>query len=130
MAIKVLHVDRDYVEIPLLQGGLTAKVVAWPGTGSFLSSMHFVSYEAGQKSVPHAHPYSQDVFYIIEGHGSMVDTTNGNEIVQRVEPGSVVVVDPGTIHSVHADTWLVNVGGPCPPDLTMYQRAGLLDWKR
>jgi|SRR5215472_10400925 len=42
----------------------------------------------------------------------MVDLTAGQEIAQRIEPGSVVVVDPGTVHSLRADTRLVNVGGP------------------
>lgn len=128
MGIKILHVDEDYVEIPLLQGGLKAKAVAWPGTGAFLGSLHYVAYEAGQASVPHTHPFSQDIFYIIEGEGSMVDTTEGKEIEQRIRPGNVVVVDPGTIHQVRADTRLVNVGGPCPADLTFYKRAGL-EWQ-
>jgi mannose-6-phosphate isomerase-like protein (cupin superfamily) len=127
MGIRVLHVDRDYVEIPLLEGGVKAKAVAWPGTNGYLGVMHYVAYEAGQASVPHAHPYSQDVFYIIEGSGSMVDTTDGRNEETPIEPGSVVIVDPGTIHQVRADTRLINVGGPSPADIAFYKNFGL-EW--
>ena len=124
MAIKVFHVDEDYKEIPLVQGA-TARVVVWPGVGAKLASLHYVPYEAGQSSVPHLHPYSEDVFYIIEGEGSMVEHKGGKEIEQPIRPGSVVYVEPNTVHQVRAATPLVNVGGPCPPDLEFYRRFGL-----
>jgi quercetin dioxygenase-like cupin family protein len=125
MAIKVFHVDEDYEEIPLVQGA-KAKVVVWPGVGAKLASLHYVPYEAGQSSVPHFHPYSEDVFYIIEGEGSMVEYKDDKEVSeQAIRPGSVVYVQPNTIHQVRATTALVNVGGPCPPDLDFYRRFGL-----
>jgi quercetin dioxygenase-like cupin family protein len=125
MGIRVLHVDRDFVEIPLLQDGLTAKAVAWPGTGATLGSLHYVAYEAGQASVPHTHPVSQDIFYILEGVGEIADMSARKEIVHPIEPGSVIIVDPGTVHQVRARERLINVGGPCPADLGLYRRAGL-----
>jgi quercetin dioxygenase-like cupin family protein len=125
MAIKVLHVNRDYKEIPLVQGA-TAKVIAWPGTGAHLGSLHYVPYQPGQSSVPHSHPKSEDIFYILEGEGSLVEWKDGKEVSEHpVEPGSVIIVEPGTVHQVRARTRLVNVGGPCPPDLDFYRRWGL-----
>lgn len=125
MGIKVLHVDRDFVEIPLLEDGLTAKAVAWPGSGATMGSLHYVSYQAGQSSIAHVHPVSQDIFYIIEGQGEIADLTNNHETAHPLETGSVVIVDPGTVHQVKAHERLVNVGGPCPADLELYRRAGL-----
>ena len=125
MAIKVFHVDRDYVEIPLVQGS-TARVVVWPGTGATKSVFHYVPYEAGQSSVPHQHPYSEDTFYIVHGEGHMVEYKDDKEVSrQPIGPGSVIFVEPGTVHQVVATTPLLNVGGPCPPDLEFYKRWGL-----
>lgn len=125
MAIKVLHVDRDYVEIPLVQGS-TARVVVWPGMGATKSCIHYVPYEAGQSSVPHQHPYSEDAFYIVHGEGYMVELKDDKEVSrQPIVPGSVVFVEPGTVHQLIATTPLLNVGGPCPPDLEFYKRFGL-----
>ena len=126
MAIRIFHVDRDFVEVPLVQGALSARVVVWPGVGARRASFHYVAYEAGQSSVPHSHPASEDVFYIVEGEGSMVEYRSGREVSEQpIGPGSVVFVEPGTEHQVRARTPLVNVGGPCPPDEAFYRRFGL-----
>jgi quercetin dioxygenase-like cupin family protein len=130
MAIRVLHVDEDYVETPLVEGGQPARIVAWPGTGATLGSLHYVEYDVGLSSIPHDHPASQELMYVIEGVGSIADMSGGNgrEDVHEIRPGSVVIVDPGTVHQVRATTRLVNVGGPCPADLFFYRRAGLMSW--
>jgi quercetin dioxygenase-like cupin family protein len=126
MAIKVLHVDRNYVEIPLVQGSTAARVVVWPGMGAKTSCIHYVDYKAGQSSVPHQHPYSEDSFYIVHGEGFVVEYVDDKEVSrQPVVPGSVVFVEPGTVHQVVATTPLLNVGGPCPPDIDFYKRWGL-----
>jgi quercetin dioxygenase-like cupin family protein len=125
MAIKVFHVDRDYVSIPLVQGA-SARVVVWPGMGAKTSVLHYVPYLAGQVSVPHAHPHSEDTFYIVSGDGFMVEWKGDEELSrQPITTGSVVYVEPGTIHQVIATTPLVNVGGPVPPDTDFYRRFGL-----
>jgi len=104
-------------------------VVVWSGTGARHASFHYVSYEPGQSSVPHSHPASEDVFYtvaLVEGEGSLVELRDGRDVAEhRVVPGSVVCVEPGTVHKVRARTRLVNVGGPCPPDDAFYRRLGL-----
>ena len=33
MAIKILKIERDFVEIPLIKGGM-AKAIIWPGMGT------------------------------------------------------------------------------------------------
>jgi quercetin dioxygenase-like cupin family protein len=126
VAIRIFHAERDYVEVPLVEGGLSARVVVWPGVGARRASFHYVSYEAGQSSVPHAHPASEDVFYVVEGEGSLVEYLDDRPVAEHpVGPGSVVFVEPGTVHQVRAATPLVNVGGPCPPDEAFYRRFGL-----
>src|SRR5262249_61587022 len=99
MAIKVLHVDRDYVEIPLVQGA-TARVVVWPGMGAKTSCIHYVDYEAGQFSVPHEHPYSEGSFYIVHAEGVMVEYDENQPAISRqpVGPRHLAFVEPGTLH--------------------------------
>ena len=126
MAIKVFHVDRDFVEVPIVEGAMSARVVVWPGVGAKHLSMHYISYERGQASVPHFHPHSEDCFYIVSGEGTMAEWRDDRIVSeQEIGPGSVVYVEPNTIHQVRARTPLVNVGGPCPPDLDFYRRLGL-----
>lgn len=125
MAIKVFHVDRDFTSIPLVQGS-SARVIVWPGMGAKTSVLHYVPYEAGQSSVPHSHPDSEDTFYIVSGEGYMVEWQDDRQMSrQPISTGSVVYVEPRTVHQLVATTPLVNVGGPVPPDLDFYRRFGL-----
>jgi mannose-6-phosphate isomerase-like protein (cupin superfamily) len=128
MAIRVFHVDRDYVEIPSLSGqGTASRVVIWPGMGARKAAMHYAPFVAGQKSVPHQHPNSEDVYYIVHGEGHMVEWKDDKEVSrQPIGPGNFVLVEPGTVHQLIATTDLLNVGGPQPPDIELYKRLGLL----
>jgi quercetin dioxygenase-like cupin family protein len=128
MAIKVLHVDRDYVEIPgALEAGSMARAVVWPGMGASRGVMHYVRYEkGGHVSVRHQHPYSEDIAYVIEGEGYVIEWENDEELSRHaLGPGSVMFVEPGTMHSQIATTPLTLVGGPSPPDLEFYKQLGL-----
>jgi mannose-6-phosphate isomerase-like protein (cupin superfamily) len=58
-----------------------------------------VCYEPGQATVPHLHPRQDEIFYVIEGKGTIVV---GDENVS-VSAGSVVFGPQGVRHGIRAD---------------------------
>ncbi|MGO9108108.1 MAG: cupin domain-containing protein [Thermoguttaceae bacterium] len=47
-------------------------------------------------TTPHFHPQAEEIYYILEGHGSM---QIGNEI-RPVDPGDAIVIPPGAQHQI------------------------------
>ncbi|ATW27769.1 cupin domain-containing protein [Candidatus Formimonas warabiya] len=124
MGIKILHVDRDYVRIPLVPGG-DARAVVWPGMGGKNASLHYVVMKPGQENVPHVHKMSEDIIYVIQGQGVAVDLDQGTE--HPFTKGSVIYVPPGIQHTVKAtgtEDYIV-VGTLAPADTEMYLKAGI-----
>jgi hypothetical protein len=67
-----------------------------------------------------SHPM-EAVYYLITGFAVVEDLEQGtrNELV----PGSMFLVDPGTPYRVMSSGAAAEiVGGPCPPDPTLYGR--------
>jgi oxalate decarboxylase/phosphoglucose isomerase-like protein (cupin superfamily) len=51
----------------------------------------------------HAHVGQEEVYYFVKGYGTMeLIDTNGVKTVHKVEPGSVVLIEDGHFHRVHA----------------------------
>lgn len=124
MGIKILHVDRDYVKIPLVPGG-DARAVVWPGMGAKNACVHYVVMKPGQENMPHVHRHSEDIIYVIQGEGVAVDFDSGTE--QPFTKGSVIYVPPGTHHTIKAtgkEDYIV-VGTLAPIDTEFYDKAGL-----
>jgi len=53
-------------------------------------------YEPGQATPEHAHPKQDEIFYVVEGFGSMI--VNGEEI--SLKPTSLILVKAGEQHGV------------------------------
>jgi len=125
MAIRILKLNKDYVLIPLIKGGM-AKAIIWPGMGAKFASMHYVEMKPGEENILHMHEYSEDVFYVVQGRGVVVDGNTGKEY--PFEKGNFVYVEPGTIHAVKSfgPENFISVGGPAPPDTDLYIKAGLI----
>jgi mannose-6-phosphate isomerase-like protein (cupin superfamily) len=74
-----------------------------------------VCYEPGQATVPHLHPRQDEIFYVIEGKGTIVI---GEEEVP-VSAGSVVYGPLGVRHGIRADAGgrlaLMFIKGPGSP---------------
>lgn len=124
MGIKVLHVDRDFVRIPLVPGG-DARAVVWPGMGAKNAGLNYVVMKPGQENVPHLHKVSEDIIYVIQGQGLAVDFDAGVE--HPFTKGSVIYVTPGTRHTIKAtgsEDYIV-VGTLAPADTEMLTKAGL-----
>jgi len=119
MGFRVYHVDRDFTPFPLIKGGGDARMVMGASTGAQTRTMGYVVMNAGQENVPHRHPASEDILYVLEGHGSGRDLDTGEE--HPYGPGAVVLVTVGTRHALRCagEADYVSIGGPCPPDRSM-----------
>ena len=123
MKTQVLRSDRDFVALPLVEGGGEVRAIIWPGMAARHRSMHYIALAAGARTVPHRHPDSEAVYYVISGEGAIYDLDA--QITHPVHPGSVVLITPGTRYQIGASNReLVCIGGPCPPDPALYESIG------
>ncbi len=122
MPVRVYHIDRDGVPLPPVISK-QARLIVWPGVGAQVASMNHVVLEAGEANVPHTHAESEDTIFILEGRGTVRDFTH--DVILPVEAGCIIHVPEGIRHAVTAETRMVSVGGPCPPDLAMLRAAGM-----
>ena len=120
MVIKILDVDKDYADLPLVKKGV-ARAVVWPGMGAKYGSMHYFVMIPGEENLPHFHERSEDIFYIIQGKGAVMDLDKNIEY--PIEEGCVVYIEPGTKHMVksYGPKDLMTIGGPRPFDLKLYK---------
>lgn len=123
--VHLFHCDRPERRLPMIASD--ARLVVWPAVGAETANMNFVDMKPGEENVPHAHSYSEDTIFILEGKGSISDLTNEREL--KFEAGNVIHVPVGVEHQVRADRneSIVSVGGPCPADIPMLRIAGALD---
>jgi len=79
------------------------------------SEAFVVVLEPGEAPPLHVHDDTEQVFYVMEGTGTL---TLGKDKAQRqfrVQPGNVVLIPPCTPHSIQADkdTWLRYLSVDC-----------------
>jgi quercetin dioxygenase-like cupin family protein len=124
MAVRVFHRDTPDLQLPMISRD--ARLCVWPGVGAWDATMNYVVLEPGEENVPHVHPVSEDTIYILEGRGSVRDLTH--DLVLEFEAGQAIFVPVGVQHQVRADRGerVVSVGGPCPADVAMLERAGAI----
>ncbi len=119
--IRVFDPTREGVAVPMISR--QARLVVWPGVGAHQAQMNFVILEPRESNVPHRHERSEDTIFVVEGSGSITNLDTGR--VQPMEAECVVHVPPGVRHAVTAQTRMLSVGGPCPPDEAMLRKSGL-----
>jgi quercetin dioxygenase-like cupin family protein len=119
--VRRFHRDRPALKVPMISSD--ARLVVFPGVGAESANMNYVRLEPGEENVPHVHPESEDTIFILAGKGTVCDHDSG--VVQEFEAGDVIHVPVGRKHAVRADRGaeVVSVGGPCPPDRGMLERA-------
>ncbi len=122
MPVRVFDAAKDGVPLRLISR--QARLIVWPGSGARLASMNHVILEPGEANVPHTHAESEDTIFVLEGRGMVRDFDH--DVVLPVEAGSVIHVPEGIRHAVTAETRMVSVGGPCPPDLAMLRATGVI----
>jgi mannose-6-phosphate isomerase-like protein (cupin superfamily) len=122
--IRIFHRDRPDVLLPMIASD--ARLVVWLGCGSRNANMNYVRMQPGEANVPHTHEESEDTIYILSGEGTVEDLTHG--LALRFGSRQAIQVPPGVRHRVKADrgTCVESVGGPCPADVAMLSKAGVL----
>lgn len=126
--LMVLGIEQG-VDIPLIRpprpGGF-ARFPIWPRTGGHRRSMNCVVMKPGQENVPHVHPVSEDIFYVLSGNCVIENGDTGHE--HPFKGGSLIFIDPGTTHAVKSlgPEDYMSVGGPCPADVNLFKRFGLM----
>lgn len=65
-------------------------------TGSTHLWLGLSEVDAGSTSNPHTHPQQEEIFVVLEGHGTI--SVDGTPVAVR--PGSVVLVSPGEEHQL------------------------------
>jgi quercetin dioxygenase-like cupin family protein len=119
--VRKFHRDKPALKVPMISSD--ARLVVFPGVGAESANMNYVRLEPDEENVPHTHPESEDTIFILAGKGTICD--HDSEVVQEFEAGDVIHVPVGLKHAVRADRGVevVSVGGPCPPDHGLLERA-------
>ncbi len=120
--IRVFDPSHEGVAVPMISR--QAKLIAWPGVGARQAQMNYVILEPRESNVPHRHERSEDTIFVVAGRGIVTNVDTGR--IQPLEAGCIVHVPAGVGHAVTAETRMLSVGGPCPPDEAMLRRSGLL----
>ena len=120
MSIKVLDPEKNFKLLPYTEGKGVAKAIIWPGMGAKLGSMHYFVMAPGARNVPHKHPEAEDMFYVVQGQGVVIDFDQGKEY--PFKKGDFVFIPAGITHAVRSDgpEDFISVGGPSPADEAMY----------
>ena len=80
--------------------------------------MHRIALGPGSSTIAISHPM-EAVYYVISGSALVEDLDQGTST--DLTQGSMFLVDPGTTYRVVAQDGSVEmVGGPCPPDPSLY----------
>jgi quercetin dioxygenase-like cupin family protein len=121
--VRIFHRDEPGLKVPLISRD--ARLVVWLGVHARNANMNFVVLEPGESNKEHVHRYSEDTVHILEGHGTAVNVSAGEQL--PFGPGDTVHIEPGCWHAIRADRGerVLSVGGPCPADLDMLEAAGV-----
>lgn len=82
-----------------LDGSMVTELVRPERGGSRNVSVAEAVIEPGQGTLPHDHPESDEVYYILNGKG----VVSLGENLHQVEPGSCAFIPAGQVHSVRCE---------------------------
>lgn len=77
-----------------LDGSLIREFFHPRGSGARNQSLAHALVAAGQSTLRHAHPQTEEIYYVLSGDGAM---QVGGE-TERVGPGDAVLIPPGAEH--------------------------------
>jgi hypothetical protein len=118
MRIQVISSHTAPVIPALTEDGCSARAMVWPGMGAGSRSMHLIRLSAGRRTRAMRHD-SEAVYYVIRGS----ITARDHDLSERhdASEGGFIFVEPETEYILASDREpAVIVGGPCPPDPSLY----------
>lgn len=117
--VRVVDSNTSTTTLDIIEGGGNAKVALWPGNGALYRSFQVLDLSPGSTTIPLSHA-SDCVYYVIEGQGVIVDTASLEEM--PLVEGAMVHIDRGDGYRLKAApaSGLKLLGGPCPPDPSLY----------
>lgn len=116
--MRVFNDNPEARPLAITEGPARAWAVVWPEVGAYLRSMHRITLEPGGRTIAMSHPM-EAVYYLMAGSAVVEDLDQG--ISEHLVQGSMFLVDPGTNYRVVSEGRRAEiVGGPCPPDPSLY----------
>lgn len=118
--VAVHPADDARAPVRMIAGDGRAWAVIWPAMGARCRSLHRVSLGLRGTTVPLRHP-GEAVYYVLAGRGAVEDAAG---TAHPLIEGSMVHLAPQAGYGFQADdAGLELIGGPCPPDPALYERA-------
>lgn len=116
--IQVISSHSSPVIPGLVKGEGSARALVWPGMGARKRSLHFIQLMPGGQTC-HLRHHSEAVYYVIKGKVTTTDL--GTNQTQEAVAGAMIFIEPDTAYVLHSAVSSDVVGGPCPPDLSLYE---------
>ena len=108
--------------IPIVEGRGSARVVVWPGSGAVCRTFHYIDLLQRSSTVRLQHQ-GEGVYYVVKGEGHVIDVDTGARMALR--EGAMVHVGAGDAYRFATEEGTLTIlGGPCPADASLYERAG------
>lgn len=96
MPSKVIRA-RD-VKVEKILGGPIKPIINSKTAGSKNLVFALGVFDSGEELVPHIHPQSEEVYYVLQGKGTVYLGEERKEI--QIEPEMALYIPPGTIHAI------------------------------
>ena len=96
MSVKVLR--KNQTEVKTILGGPIRIYVTPETVGSKNIAFLLGDFKPGEGLVPHIHPKSEEIYYVIEGKGTVYAGKEKKEVL--IEPGLALYIPAGTQHYV------------------------------
>ena len=100
---------KNIAHVPVFttkDGSEIRELLAYRNSSIMKQSLAEARIPPGGTTTPHFHPQTEEIYYILQGHGAM---RIENE-TQNVGPGDAIAIPPGMKHQIHncsSDTTLV-----------------------
>ena len=116
-AVRVIKPGSGLV-LGLVDGPGSATALVWPGMGARYRSLHRFVLGPDARTVAQEHD-GEAVYGVLSGETRIIDLASGEQA--ELGTGAMVHLDPGTPYCfVAGSDGAVFIGGPCPPDETLY----------
>lgn len=121
MDVQIKRLNQDGHEFDIGEG-CRGQALVWPGMGSIYRTMNYLEIPSKRKTKEFVHTDSEAAYFTVQGTGNIIDLDSGEAFELR--RGKMILVEPGTRYQFEAEEGesLICVGGPCPPDNSLYEQ--------